>query len=137
MRGRPWRSAAGRADRPAGPLWPLALIFGVLLMHGVQASGSPVDAAGVAVGAPHHAATGHPVPDRPAPAHDGGDHHPGGQVCLAFLSVLLLGAVGFALVRWRLPASARAVRGRAWRTAFRAGRSPPCPTPFQLAVLRL
>ncbi|WP_157432866.1 hypothetical protein [Actinomadura rifamycini] len=105
-------------------LWALALVLGVLLMHGVQASGSPVDAAGIAV-AQHH----------PAPDHDGGEHHPGGQVCLAFLSVLLLG-FALVLVRWRLPA-VRDVRGRGHRVAFRGGRSPPCPTPFQLAVLRL
>ncbi|MFD0902514.1 DUF6153 family protein [Actinomadura sediminis] len=124
MCGRPWRSSAGR------PVWVLALVFGVLVMHGVQASGSPVDAAGVAVAAPHHAAGAE------HPAGDGGDHHPGGQVCLAFLSVLLLGAVALALVRW-LPALRREPRGRVWRSRFRTGRSPPCPTPFQLAVLRL
>ncbi|OLT11609.1 hypothetical protein BJF79_23915 [Actinomadura sp. CNU-125] len=121
-------------------LWPLALVFGVLLMHGVQASSSPVDASGVAVQSAGHSAgqsAGRSAPDHPAPDHDGGEHHPGGQVCLAFLSVLLLGAVAGALVRWRLPAIMRDARGRVWRTGFRTGRSPPCPTPFQLAVLRL
>ncbi|MBE1537827.1 DUF6153 family protein [Actinomadura algeriensis] len=115
-------------------LWPLALVFGVLLMHGVQASNSPVDASGVAVRAVDHAAGGM---EHPAPDHDGGDHHPGGQVCLAFLGVLLLGAVACALVRWRLPAPAREAQGRALRAGFRTGRSPPCPSPFRLAVLRL
>jgi hypothetical protein len=120
----------------------LLLLFGVLAMHGFQASPGPSEMTGVPLTA---MSTGHdPESSASVTAHHSlgghqpGDHrkdHPGGEICLAMLTMItLIGAV-IALFR-REPAAA------AQRILFRArillvGRSPPGPSLHGLGVLRL
>ncbi|MFI0450233.1 DUF6153 family protein [Actinomadura sp. 6N118] len=134
-------------------LLALTVICGVMAMHGLQASSSPVDASGMpGISAEHglvgHADSGHADASYGGSGHaDAGhggshsngshdpEHHSGGEICLALLT--LVSFVVLLLAAWRT-----------WRPAFLiprstvrprprdAGRSPP-PLAFRSAVLRL
>ncbi|WP_225992764.1 DUF6153 family protein [Actinomadura rudentiformis] len=154
MRGAPAPTPiSGRLGGSSRLLLALAVICGVMAMHGLQASNSPGDTSGMpAIGVEQvpagHGGSGHRGSDLGGSdhggAHDGGtqsggahapEHHPGGEICLALL-VLASFAV---LLR---------AAWRAWRPVVLiprsnvrprppdAGRSPPPPA-FRSAVLRL
>ena len=120
----------------------LLLVFGVLAMHGVQASSSPSDMTGVpltSVSAVHDAAPGHSMALHDAPGKGmPGDHHqehPGGQVCLAILALLFL--LGFVAVLLGRDSPAVVSRVLARVRALPVGRPPPRPSLHHLSVLRL
>jgi hypothetical protein len=119
---------------------------GLFLMHGVQATPSPVQAAGAMVGMVHHdsaamaAASGPATAERAASTSHScasghcGDAHPGGAICFALLAlaglVLLLTAV-------RTVPRPLTLTGR--HVLF-VRRGPPRarpPSVYQLSVLRL
>ncbi|NDU72387.1 hypothetical protein GWI34_07075 [Actinomadura sp. DSM 109109] len=118
----------------------LLVLLGVMAMHGFQASPSPSETAGVAVMAMtdgHEAApsTSKPLHHPSSGEDQPGDHHPGGQVCLAILTMLSFLAAIVALfargpmtVAGRIPARVRGLF---------AGRPPPRPSLHRLCVLRL
>jgi hypothetical protein len=121
----------------------LALICGVLAMHGLQSSSGPSDSSGLPAAVsteriPMHLSVGAEESGHRTQQGDGNhdhDRHAGGEICLALLAL-----AGFAVLL-------RVVR-RAWRPAIllprngsrtrprRSGRSPPPPT-FRTDVLRL
>nr|WP_241755352.1 DUF6153 family protein [Actinomadura sp. RB99] len=136
------RRQPGRLRRLSMLPFGLLLLFGVLAMHGVQASPSPSDMSGVpltSVGAVHDAVPAHSMALHDAPGKDmPGDHHqehPGGQVCLAILAILfLLCFVAVLLGRDSLAVVSRAL---ARVRALLVGRPPPRPSLHRLSVLRL
>ncbi|WP_067793382.1 DUF6153 family protein [Actinomadura formosensis] len=137
LRTRPERWGRGRAPTP---LFGLVLFFGVLAMHGFQASPDPADMTGVPMTSMSAA---RPMPEASAHHHSGGgrqpaDHqrdHPGGQVCLAMLTALSLFGAVIALYRRRAPATV--ARLLAMGRLLVAGRPPPRPALHELSVLRL
>lgn len=126
----------------------LLVLLGLLAMHGFQATSGPAEMSGVPLasmtaghGAPvTDAVTGHRPSrdDRPGGHHsDRHPDHPGGQVCLAMLTMLALALVA-ALLALRLrkpppPAVSRPARVR----IPPVGRPPPRPSLHRLSVLRL
>jgi hypothetical protein len=121
----------------------LAAVFGGLfVMHGVQATPSPVQASGAMVGStrpdPGMRTTPAAVHAMAEPSHGPGGHsghsHPGGTICLALLvlaGLVLLTAAGHIGLRPPRPAGRPLPLGR---------RGPPRarpPTVYQLSVLRL
>jgi hypothetical protein len=137
------KRAPERCRRQRVSKLPLSLLvlLCVLAMHGFQASPSPVETTGVplTMGAAHAApamVTGdrHPAPDRNQP----GDHHndhPGGQVCLALLTMLVL--VATLLVLYRRGSTAVAAQTLLRLRILLVGRPPPRPCLHRLSVLRL
>lgn len=120
----------------------LLMLLCVLAMHGFQASPSPTEAAGVPLTAMSigHEAT--PSSSKGVHQSSGedqpGDHHqdhPGGQVCLAILSMIsFLGAIVALFVREPVIVARRIL------TRIRillVGRPPPRPSLYRLSVLRL
>jgi hypothetical protein len=120
----------------------LLLFFCVLMMHGFQASPSPVEMPGVplaATSAGHAdladsatAAGGHHGGDRPADHHN---EHPGGQICLAMLTMLVL--FWAVLVLFRRGSTALVARVVIRVRILAVGRPPPRPSLHRLSVLRL
>ncbi|NYE10648.1 DUF6153 family protein [Actinomadura citrea] len=124
----------------------LFVLLGLLAMHGFQATSSPVEMSGVPLPsmAAGHAApvTGAVTGHRPPQDDRSGDHHsdrhsdhPGGQVCLAMLTLLALVTVLLTLCLRRTPpvAVSRLTRIR----ILLVGRPPPRPSLHRLSVLRL
>jgi hypothetical protein len=123
-------------------LFFLALLAGLLAMHGLQASPSPVDLSGIPrIGSDGAAAMdGHSDheskatkgdPSHPAPPHK---HH-GGQVCLGLLMMAsLLGLL--TPVRWRRCSPRSVATGPSLPSQPGRGGRPP-PSLFALSVLRL
>ncbi|MFI0449683.1 DUF6153 family protein [Actinomadura sp. 6N118] len=126
----------------------LLLVSCVMAMHGLQASSSPVDASGVpGISAEHglvgHADSGHADASYGGSGHGGShsngshdpEHHSGGEICLALLT--LVSFVVLLLAAWRTWRPAFLVPRSTVRPRPRdAGRSPP-PLAFRSAVLRL
>ncbi|MEV4002767.1 DUF6153 family protein [Actinomadura sp. NPDC049753] len=157
--GLPARDGAN-AERPVGrprrPVRPdvlrlasgLLVLLGLLAMHGFQSTASPAEMSGVpltSMAAGHaapaaEAATGHrpPQDDRPGGHHsDRHPDHPGGQVCLAMLTLLALALVA-ALLALRLRRSPPVAVSRPPRVRILlVGRPPPRPSLHRLSVLRL
>ncbi|GAA2108584.1 DUF6153 family protein [Actinomadura alba] len=120
----------------------IALLTGLLAMHGLQASASPNDSSGIPanlvtsmVAADRHA--DHPSqhatendPSQHAPAHK----HPGGQVCLGLLILFLLVVLPPG-GRHRWPRRSVTVRS-ILASRQRDGGRPPPPSLSQLSVLR-
>lgn len=134
--------ARERCRRVLKPPLGLLLLLGVLAMHGFQSSSSPSDMTGVpltAMSAGHHAvpSASASVHHSPGAGHPGADHqdHPGGQVCLAMLSMIsFLGAIAALVLREPMTVVRRLLdRGR----ILRSGRPPPRPSLHLLSVLRL
>lgn len=133
-----------------GLLLVAALFTGLLAMHGLQSTQSPLSASGLPG---VHTARSGPMPDV-VPTHvsngvgvgvgatiDGSSgglpvhRHPGGEVCLGLFAatwLLMLLIVAFGL----RPGRRGVARPRRPRR-FAPGRSPPTRSIFQLAVLRL
>ncbi len=122
------------------------MLLGLLAMHGFQAASNPTEMSGVPLVS---MAAGHAAPDgtgmaghRPPPGDGTGDHrsghrsdHPGGQVCLAVLTLLVLLAAALALCLRASPAVAAPRRTRV--RVLLVGRPPPRPSLHRLSVLRL
>ncbi|MCW2898968.1 MAG: hypothetical protein JWO67_1233 [Streptosporangiaceae bacterium] len=137
------RSSRVALRRPLGwTLFFLALLTGLLAMHGLQASASPTDTSGIPTDLARGTAamTGHSRhepdstandPSQPAPPHK--SHS--GQVCLGLLVLASL-LSPLTPVRWHrytlrsVPIGLPIAPGRA-----RGGRPPP--SVFALSVLRL
>ncbi|MGI5417600.1 DUF6153 family protein [Actinomadura luteofluorescens] len=124
----------------------LLVLLGLLAMHGFQATSSPAGMNGVpltSMAAGHAvpvtaAVTGHRPPrgDRPGDHHsDRHPDHPGGQVCLAMLTLFALALALLALRLRRSPP--RAVSRPARVRILLVGRPPPRPSLHRLSVLRL
>jgi hypothetical protein len=115
----------------------LSLAAGLFFMHGVQSSASPADLHGVPLvsSAAMHVSYGHG--GHPAGHSRQGDdhHHPGGQMCLALLTLVSLLLFGALLVRPALGRTTAPTPVAPWHR--RSGRPPPSPSIFQLSVLRL
>lgn len=126
----------------------LFVLLGLLAMHGFQATSSPAGMSGVPLTS---MAAGHAVPvteavtgHRPPQGDGSGDHHsdrhpdhPGGQVCLAVLTLLAL-ALALALLVLRLRRSPPVAVSRPTRVRILlVGRPPPRPSLHRLSVLRL
>jgi hypothetical protein len=114
----------------------LSLAAGLFFMHGVRSAASPADLHGVPlVSMATHVPGGHGGHSA-GHSRQGDDHrHPGGQMCLALLtlgSLLLFGALLMRSARGRTTAP-RPVAP--WHR--RSARPPPGPSIFQLSVLRL
>ncbi|URM96607.1 DUF6153 family protein [Actinomadura madurae] len=116
----------------------MLVLLGVLAMHGFQASPSPVEMPGVpfSMSAGHAMATGveHPAPAKDQPDDHHGDH-PGGQVCLAMLTMLVL--LSALLVLYRRGSTAVAAESLVRVRILLVGRPPPRPSLHRLSVLRL
>lgn len=126
----------------------LFVLLGLLAMHGFQATPSPAGMSGLPLTS---MAAGHADPaagamagrqpprgDRPGGHHsDRHPDHPGGQVCLAMLTLLALALAG-ALLALRLRRSPPAAVSRPARVRIPpVGRPPPRPSLHRLSVLRL
>ncbi|MEU9873691.1 DUF6153 family protein [Actinomadura verrucosospora] len=143
--GRPRRSVRPDVLRLASGL---LVLLGLLAMHGFQSTASPAEMGGVPLTsmAAGHAApaaeamAGHRPPrgDRPGGHHsDRHPDHPGGQVCLAMLTLLALALVA-ALLALRLRRSPPMAVSRPPRVRILlVGRPPPRPSLHRLSVLRL
>jgi hypothetical protein len=123
-------------------LFFLALLTGLLAMHGLQASAGPTDTSGILTHLTGGIAAvdghrGHePDSTRSDPSHPAPPHkHHGGQVCLGLLVLAsLLGLL--TVVRWRR-CRLRSVRiGPSLPSPPGPGGRPP-PSLFALSVLRL
>ncbi|MES9541488.1 DUF6153 family protein [Actinomadura sp. NPDC000600] len=121
----------------------LLMLLCVLAMHGFQASPSPSETAGVpmmAMSSGHEAAPTSSKPlHHPSSGEDQpGDHHqdhPGGQVCLAILTMLSFLAAIVALFVREPMIVARRILARV--RILLVGRPPPRPSLHRLCVLRL
>jgi len=119
----------------------LFLLLGVLAMHGFQASPSPSQMTGVpltTMSVQHSAASASVVfQHSPGKDHPGDQHHdhPGGQICLAMLTMIsFLGALVALTVREPVVVARRLlIRVR----ILLVGRPPPRPSLHRLSVLRL
>ena len=118
-------------------LFMLSVIAGLLFMHGVQSSTSPTDIRGV----PLMSATtmqmstehaGHAVGHS---CQCDGHQHPGGQMCLALLTLGALLLFSALLIRPGLGHTTPP--SPATSEPEHSGRPPPTPSIFQLSVLRL
>ncbi|MDL4815045.1 DUF6153 family protein [Actinomadura opuntiae] len=122
----------------------LLLLLGVLAMHGLQASPNPSQMTGLpltSAATVHDAAPSHSMaPHHPPGTNQPDDHHqdhPGGQVCLAFLAMLLLLGLVSVLFRRSAPAVAALAFALARMHVLPVGRPPPRPSLHYLSVLRL
>jgi hypothetical protein len=121
----------------------LCVLFGLLVMHGFQATSNPADMSGVpltSMAAGHAAPVGAGMAEHHSSHGDGtggqhSDHHPGGQVCLAMLTLLSVAAAVLALHLRSSPAAAAPRRTRV--RIVPVGRPPPRPSLHRLSVLRL
>ncbi|MFC4055941.1 DUF6153 family protein [Actinomadura syzygii] len=113
----------------------LFLLFCVLAMHGFQASPNQMEMSGVPLTS--MSAGQHGVDQAPAAPDDSGDHHPGGQVCLAMLTMLVLVAAAVLLALRSRERVVPAPRTSALVRTLRGGRPPPTPSLHLLSVLRL
>jgi len=113
-----------------------SVLVGLFLMHGVQATPSPMHATGAMVGAaPDDHSVGSDVMSASPQCPGGhcGDTHPGGEICFALLvlaGLILLTAAG----------SGSRLYGMAGRQLPLMRRGPPRarpPSVYQLSVLRL
>ncbi|TYK51216.1 DUF6153 family protein [Actinomadura decatromicini] len=112
----------------------LFLLFCVLAMHGFQASPNQMEMSGVpltSMSAGQHGA------DRAPASDDSGDHHPGGQVCLAMLTMLVFLVAAVLLASRSRERGVSALRMAALVRSLRGGRPPPAPSLHLLSVLRL
>ncbi|TYB44216.1 DUF6153 family protein [Actinomadura chibensis] len=130
------RDAARRRDErslllPVG----LFLLFCVLAMHGFQASPNQTEMSGVPLTS--MSAGQHGADQAPAVPDDSGDHHPGGQVCLAMLSMVVLVAAAVLLALRSRDRVVPVPRAAVLVRTLRGGRPPPAPSLHLLSVLRL
>ncbi|WP_395107633.1 hypothetical protein [Actinomadura sp. SCN-SB] len=119
-----------------------------MAMHGFQSSNSPEDTSGLpAAIAGHslastseHALVGAAEHDRGMPQDKGGhdpEHHSGGEICLALLTLTAFASLLLAVWRaWSHGTLLPRMRGQR-RLPLSSGRSPPEPSTFRSAVLRL
>ncbi len=126
----------------AKPWFVLLLLSCVLAMHGVQASPSPVETHGIPlpvtdVDRPHPEAKASGGHHSPAGNQHNDNHsdHPGGQMCLAMLTMLVL--VWALVVLSRHTRGVLAVRPLIRPSIVPVGRPPPGPSLYRLSVLRL
>jgi hypothetical protein len=137
-----WSSRVAWCGPLAWLLFFLALLTGLLAMHGLQASAGPTDTSGIPADltggvvamdghSGHEPDSTRSDPSHPAPSHK---HH-GGQVCLGLLVLAsLLGLLS--PVRWRRCRLRSVATGPSLPSSPDRGGRPP-PSLFALSVLRL